>query len=302
MIIFVYVVLVFLVLRFSVTLFNFLSNPTLGHYGKKFDDKISIIICPSLSGNEDLTASISVQDYKNVEVLQVETSDGLDATATLATGKYLLFIDSNTVIKKGLLNSLVYRTKVFNLKYIALIPKRSPLTFYDFLVLPLTDYVILNLLPLRLVRLLNLPSLGANNGRYLFYNAESYRIKMVGSVAEDEKKAETLLANGMMVSHKKLSMNEASKELMRIFDGNLLSIGLYILLLMAGPLFLLLNFKLALITLPLGLIFLTRVMTSFLTKQNPLVHVLLHPLQMVTMTYLLILGAANVLFTSRKHS
>jgi len=36
-----------------------------------------------------------------------------------------------------------------------------------------------------------------------------------------------------------------------------------------------------LLIMPVGLIFLTRVMISFLVRQNPLLNVLLHPVQMI---------------------
>jgi len=113
---------------------------------------------------------------------------------------------------------------------------------------------------------------------------------------------ETLLANGMIVSTRKSSVKEASNELLKIFDGNSLIVGVYLVLLIAGPMVLILNFELAFISLPIGLIFLTRVMISFLTKQNPVVNVILHPLQMLALTGLLVAGTFKKLFTSGIHS
>ncbi|RZK24976.1 MAG: hypothetical protein EOO43_06695 [Flavobacterium sp.] len=301
MIVFAYVVLVFLILRFSVTLFNFLSNPKLGHYGKKFDDKVSIIIHPSFDESEKLKQSILAQDYKNVEILMAQSQEALTTTILNASGKYLLFIDSSSVIKKGLINSLIYRTKVFDLKFIVLIPNKTFKTIEDYLLLPIADFVILNILPLRLVRLLNLPSLAAASNRYLFYDAASYRQKEFND-GVDDRKVETLLANGMIVSDRTTSFKETSRELLKIFDENALTISVYLLLLIAGPLVLILNFEFALISLPIGLIFLTRIMISFLTKQNPLINVIVHPLQMLALTGLLVAGVFKKLFTSGVHS
>lgn len=301
MIMFTYVVLVFLILRFTVTLFNFLSNPKLGHYGKKFNDKISILIYPSSNDFAKLQKSILAQDYKNVELLVADSQENLIATALNARGRYLLFVDANSVIKNGLLNSLIYRTKVFDLKSIVLIPNRTFKNTRDYLLLPIADFVVLNILPFRLVRMLNLPSLAAASERYSFYDAESYRHKELTNEADD-KKAETLLANGMIVSTRKSSVKEASNELLKIFDGNPLIVGVYLVLLIAGPMVLILNFELAFISLPIGLIFLTRVMISFLTKQNPVINVILHPLQMLALTGLLVAGTFKKLFTSGIHS
>jgi hypothetical protein len=43
----------------------------------------------------------------------------------------------------------------------------------------------------------------------------------------------------------------------------------------------------ALLVLPFGLIFLSRVMTSFLSAQHPVPNILLHPLQMLALVLLL---------------
>jgi hypothetical protein len=301
MIVFTYVVLVFLILRFSVTLFNFLSNPKLGHYGKKFDDKVSIVIYPASHDSEQLQQSIAAQDYKNIEVLIADSQESLAVTTLNASGRYLLFIDSTSVIKKGLINSLIYRAKVFDLKFIVLIPNKTFRNIQDYLLLPVADFVVLNIFPLRLVRLLNLPSLAAASDRYMFYDAASYRQKdLINGV--DNRKVETLLSNGMMVSNRKSSIEETSRELLKIFDGNPLTIGVYLVLLIAGPLVMIFNFELAFSSLPIGLIFLTRIMISFLTKQNPIVNVILHPLQMLALTGLLVAGTFKRLFTSGVHS
>jgi len=296
---FIYIVLVFLILRFSVTVFNFLSNPKLGHYGKKFDDKVSLIISNSSGNLTALQKSISVQDYKNIEILQVDVKEDLAEAALGARGKYLLFLDSDSIIKNGLLNSLIYRTKVFNLKFLVLIPNRSPKTFIDYLLQPIPEFVLLNMMPLRLIRLMNLPALVPGNDRYLFYGAADYRAKHNGD-SEDtiDKKVETLLANGMLLSNQEASVRNVTKDLVRIFDGNLIVVLIYLTLLIVGPIVLILNFEFAFVALPIGLIFLTRIMSSFLTRQNPIINIILHPIQMVVLTGLLLAGMFKRLFTS----
>ena len=299
MITFIYIVLVFLILRFSVTVFNFLSNPKLGHYGKKFDDKVSLIISNSSGNLTALQKSISVQDYKNLEILQVDVKEDLAEAALGARGKYLLFLDSDCIIKNGLLNSLIYRTKVFNLKFLVLIPNRSPKTFIDYLLQPIPEFVLLNMMPLRLIRLMNLPALVPGNDRYLFYDAADYRAKHNGD-SEDtkDKKVETLLANGMLLSNQEASVRNVTKDLVRIFDGNLIVVLIYLTLLIVGPIVLISNFEFAFVALPIGLIFLTRIMSSFLTRQNPIINIILHPIQMVVLTGLLLAGMFKRLFTS----
>ncbi len=67
MTIFIYAVLIFLVIRFSVTVFNFLSNPKLPRVIKHYQDKISILI-PARNEEDnilELLVSIKNQDYTN---------------------------------------------------------------------------------------------------------------------------------------------------------------------------------------------------------------------------------------------
>ena len=69
--VFIYLIYFFLILRFTVTLFNFISNPKLTNSGKKYDDLVSILI-PARDEELniiDLLDSIRNQDYKNYEVI-----------------------------------------------------------------------------------------------------------------------------------------------------------------------------------------------------------------------------------------
>ncbi|HZX58046.1 MAG TPA: glycosyltransferase family A protein, partial [Mucilaginibacter sp.] len=71
MIIAISITLFFLVLRFTVTLFNFISNPKLTRVNRAYDDLVSILI-PARNEEENiirLLESIRRQDYKNYEVL-----------------------------------------------------------------------------------------------------------------------------------------------------------------------------------------------------------------------------------------
>ena len=65
------ITLFFIILRFVVTLFNFISNPKLPHIGKYYTDKVSILI-PARNEDENiltLLQSIRQQDYQNYEVI-----------------------------------------------------------------------------------------------------------------------------------------------------------------------------------------------------------------------------------------
>jgi glycosyltransferase involved in cell wall biosynthesis len=190
MTIFIYAVLIFLVIRFSVTVFNFLSNPKLPRVVKHYQDKVSILI-PARDEADDileLLISIKNQDYSNYEVIVLDDSSS-DGTFTvvedfcisnpqfkvvsgkelpknwlgknyachqlseLATGKYLLFIDADESIKRGLINSLINRMEIGNLTLLSIFTNQTMKSIGEWLTVPLMHFILLNLLPLRLVKL-----------------------------------------------------------------------------------------------------------------------------------------------------
>jgi hypothetical protein len=297
MITFVYAVLVFIVLRFSVTLFNFLSNPKLGYYGKHFTDKVSVII--SLSDKNDdpssLIASINAQDYTNVEVVVKKHSETTEKAVAKTTGGFILFLDVNTIINKGLINNLICRTKVFDLDLLSIVPNRRFSGLFSRLVYPLSDFILLNLLPLRLVRLSTQQIFATTNTGCMFFKASSYK------TSDWHGKTEVLLANKFVYIDEKVGFDKVSSQLLLTFGNNIFAVLIYLVLVIAGPIIVLINFEPVFLVLPFGLIFLSRVMISFLTTQNPFINVLLHPIQMIMLLGLLLKGLWIKVLTSVKH-
>ncbi len=298
MITFIYAVLVFLVLRFSVTLFNFLSNPKLGYYGKHFTEPVSVIISGERADADDLLESIATQDYEHIEVFFKEEMEE-EQLLQEATGRYFLFFDAGTTIKKGLLNNLIQRIKVFDLDLLSLIPNRKPRSFFEQISLPLYEWLLLNIFPLRFVKLNNQLALSLVNKSCMFYNAQRYRMynKGIQQAQPSGLKVEILLANKFVNANDHPGMEVQSKQLMRTLGRSVPVVLLYIVLVLGGPLFMLLNYEYAFLFLPVGLIFLSRMMISFLTAQNPLMNSIVHPLQMFMLFILLLKGIWIKVFT-----
>ena len=292
MIVFIYAVLVFLVLRFSVTVFNFLSNPKLNKYGRRFTDTVSIIISPST--NEDISGlikSIERQDYQNLEVIVRANNEDEQIAVDKAKGKYLLFLDVNVEIGSGLINNLIHRARVFDLTLLNLIPTNKLTSLYDWCVFPLKEFIILNMFPLRLVRFTGSPAFASANTGCTFFNADHYREN------RSRERVETLLANGLLVNAEPQA-NIAARQLLPIFGNNVLVALVYLSLIIAGPVVMFLYFEPAFVALPIGLIFLSRVMISFLTNQNPIYNVLLHPIQMLVLSWSLLKEISKKLLRS----
>jgi hypothetical protein len=329
---FIYITLIFLVLRFSVTVFNFLSNPKLGKYGRHFSDKVSVIIRMTSDNASlvNLLNALGKQDYQHIEVIIIQplklksnavvkticTNDPRfqlirknSFSTTDATGEYLLFLEPDVLVYNGLINSLIYRTKIFNLALLNIIPTRSVSGIMNHILLPLNDFVLLNLIPLRLVRLFSSPVFSAGGSACMFFDTSAYRshnwlqnvgqelpdaVEVLRTVKQEGFKAETLLGYKLIAVSGPEKTNglflKTGRQLLKAFGDNIFAASLYLLVVIAGPLVMLLNYEYGLLILPVGLIFLSRVMISFLSGQNPIWNILLHPVQMIFLFCSLISG------------
>lgn len=352
MTIFIQVVLIFLVIRFSVTVFNFISNPKLPRVIKHFQHKVSILI-PARDEEENIIAllqSIKEQDYTNYEVIVLDdhSSDNTFSVvknfcadnpqfsiikgeklpegwlgknyachqlSEIATGKYLLFVDADEQIKIGLINSLIYRMELGQLTLLSLFTNQQMLSIGEKLTVPLMHFILLNLLPLRLVKLSKNPAFSAASGQCMFFNAANYQenkwhrlvkgqvvedVELLKLVKQEKYKAEALLANGMIYCRMYKNLNEClngfSKNLLAGFGNNIIILLLYQLLVIIGPLVLVFNFNITLLILPITLIVLSRLMISYLSGQNAFINIILHPIQMLFFLIISIISIKKHIF------
>ncbi|MBC7417892.1 MAG: glycosyltransferase, partial [Pedobacter sp.] len=334
--IFLYAVLIFLVIRFSVTLFNFLSNPRLPKLFKHFSSIVSILI-PARNEQENiikLLSSIKKQDYENYEVLVLDdhsedkTYEVVSAfcsenpkfhiikgedlpkgwlgknfachqLAALGTGAFLFFIDADEEIKPGLINSLLTRMELGDLSLLSVFTNQQMYTLGEKLTVPLMHYILLNLLPLRLVKLPKNPMFAAASGQCMFFEAKNYKDncwhkEVKGEVVEDVEvmklvkqrgfKAEALLSNNLIYCRMYSGLREAidgfSKNLLAGFGKNIWILLGYLALVIVGPVLLIFNFNATQLVLPITLILLSRMMICLLSGQKIIENLLLHPIQM----------------------
>jgi chlorobactene glucosyltransferase len=327
------------VLRFAVTLFNFLSDPKLRRVSHAYSDLVSILIPARDEENNilNLLNSIVAQDYKNYEVIILDDSSS-DRTykvcsefaaryshfriisgrelngewlgknyachqlAQHAQGDFLLFLDADDTIYNGLINSAVHRMYFRKLGLLSLFTNQQMDTLAERCAVPMMHFLLLNLLPLRLVYLSKSASVAAASGQFMLFNAETYRqyewhrltkdkivedVEIMKQVKLAGLNGESLLANGMitcrMYCNYAGAINGFGKNFLAAFNYNLFSFLLFLLLLVAGPMIVLTTLNLNLIALMIGLIILTRIMISFLAGQNVLINILLHPIQLFSM-------------------
>ncbi|GAA4336638.1 hydroxychlorobactene glucosyltransferase CruC [Mucilaginibacter gynuensis] len=339
MIIAIYVTLFFVILRFAVTLFNFLSNPKLPHIAHQYNALVSILV-PARNEQDNiltLLQSIAGQDYPNYEVLILDDNSTDDTyrvcsdfvatnprfrvikgkklsddwlgknfachqLAKQARGEYFLFLDADEQVNRQLINSALHRMKLNKLALLSLFTNQTMLSPGEKAVVPLMHYILLNLLPLRLVYLLKTPSVAAASGQFMLFDAEVYRrhewhktvrnkvvedVEIMRCVKAQKYNGEALLANGMISCRMYKSRHEAingfGKNFLAAFNYSIPGFLLYITLLVGGPLIVIMALNFQLMFMMIGLIVLTRIMISLLAGQNALVNVLLHPVQMLNL-------------------
>lgn len=341
-----YVVFFFLIVRFAVTLFNFISNPKLPPSAVSYNDLVSILI-PARNEADNILSllqSIKIQDYKNVEVIVLDDNSSDDTfaicekfsswdsrfrtihgqqlasgwlgknyachqLADAAKGKYLLYLDADEVVADGLINSALHRMKQGKLTLLSLFTNQVMLSIGERLVVPLMHFLLLNSLPLRLVRLSGNPSLSAASGQFMLFESASYHAhqwhaQVKDKVVEDveimklvkayQYKGEALLANGYIACRMYKSFSEAvdgfSKNLLAGFNYNIAGLVCYLLLIIVGPVFILLYLNYSLLLFAISLIILTRIMISLASGQNVFWNIFLHPLQMFSLVLISVIS------------
>jgi glycosyltransferase involved in cell wall biosynthesis len=340
------VTLFFVILRFTVTVFNFISNPKLTRVTRHYDDFVSILI-PARDEERNilpLLQSIHEQDYKNYEVI-VYDDDSSDSTyaicaefagghmgfsvikgsklpagwtgkncacyqlAKKAKGDYFLFLDADETVTDGLINSAIHRMKLYKLGLLSLFANQEMQTLGEKTTVPLLHYLLLNLLPIRLVFLIKNAAFATACGQFMLFDAATYREnqwhKLVkDKVVEDAEimkqvksasyNGEVLLANGMincrMYKSYRHAINGFTKNALAVFNYSIPGLLFYILLLVGGPMVVIMTLNFNLIFFMAGLIVLTRVMISLSAGQNAFYNIILHPIQMINMVIIAFLS------------
>jgi glycosyltransferase involved in cell wall biosynthesis len=339
MIITIYFVLLFLILRFAVTVFNFVSDPKLRRVSKHYNDLVSILI--PVRNEEanilDLLLSIQKQEYENYEVLVLDDSstDGTYKICTdfasgdshfkvikgkqladgwlgknyachqlaqQANGQYLMFIDADEQVNAGLINSTIHRMKANKLSLLSLFTNQTMLSIGEKLVVPLMHFMLLNLLPLRLVLLVKNQSVAAASGQLMFFDADDYHrnnwhqlvkdkvvedVEIMRHVKAKGLNGEALLANGLiscrMYTGYADSLAGFSKNFLAAFNYNILAFLIFLVLLIGGPMLVIITTNFHLMFFMFALIILTRIMISLSSGQSVFWNVVLHPLQMLSL-------------------
>jgi len=347
----IFFIFFFLILRFVVSLFNFMSDPKLRRVNKHYNDLISILI-PARNEESNIIAlleSIREQDYQNYEVIILD-DNSTDRTLSVcekfiasdkkfsviqgkhlppdwlgknyacyqlakkANGKFLLFLDADTLVAPGLINSALHRMYLKNLGLLSLFSNPDMGNTAQLTVVPLMHYVLLNMLPLQLVYLIKSKAITAASGQFMLFDAVAYHqhqwhrevkrkvvedIEIMRLVKDDGFGTETLLANKLLIGGRYknylAAINGFSKDFLAAFNYNVFSVLIYLVILLGGPLIVIATLNLSLITFMCGLIILSRIMISLSAGQSAWKNVLLHPIQLFNLMLIAFLSIQRYL-------
>jgi chlorobactene glucosyltransferase len=226
-----------------------------------------------------------------------------------ARGKFLMFLDADETIANGLVNNTVHRMRFYRLDLLSLFTNQVMITWGERMIVPLMHFILLNLLPLRLVRLAKSPAFSAASGQFMMFNADTYReyqwheqvrnkvvedIEIMRSVKASGFRGEALLANGYIFCRMYRSFRDAfqgfSKNLLAGFNYNIFGLFFYLLLVILGPIAIVCFLSAELIFFAAGLIILSRIMISLMSGQKVWQNILLHPIQLASMLFIAVIS------------
>ncbi len=212
----------------------------------------------------------------------------------IAGGDYLLFLDADVRLDRDIISRAVAFSERSRPGLLSVFPGQLMITPGERITVPIMNFILLSLLPLILVWKSAYKSLAAANGQFMFFDAAKYHElspheKVNGSMVEDieiaryfkRKNVKIVCTTG--ISGIKCRMYEGFREAVNGFSKNvfaffgnspLLSI-LFWFFTTFGFIFVALTFTVTWVGVYLGILILTRIIISFISKQNIVLNLIL---------------------------
>lgn len=340
-----WILLIPLLATTGIAVYNAFTAPMLsrGNNRRKNFPKVSVLI-PARNEEENIwicLESVASQSYPNMEVIVLDDNSTdetreiiediqeeyplvkvLDGSplptgwigknwachqlAMEATGEFFLFIDADVFLKPGAVESAIDVVQKYNAHAITTFPTQKTDTIGEKITVPILNWMLLTLLPLRYAARTKKPRIAAANGQFFLFKSDVYnRIgghkTLSNAIAEDlvfmrrlkryKYKAVTLLDSDFVECRMYDSLRAAirgfSKSFYPGFEMNIVS---YLACLFAittvylAP-FVLVFFHLNYLIL-IGIIIINRLLISKISNQKSLLNVLLHPVHILLFFYI----------------
>ena len=236
-----------------------------------------------------------------------------------ARGDMLLFLDADVRLSINAVEAALYHMQKKNVVMLSCFPTQKIDTIGEWAVVPLMNWLVLSFLPLRAVTRFHHKSLTAANGQFILCEKQAYNDigghrAVFDQVVEDMEIARllkkkrhrimTVLGNDAVMCYMYQGFVESLKGFSKNFYlgfniSPLIFFGILALLMLffLGPFILITintNFIYCILLIIVG-----RLLVSLVSKQNPLLNICLHPLQMIAM---FLIGVNSLYWTLRGKS
>lgn len=332
-------IVIFAFIRFLVALFNYITQPYLKEYPLTEVKLVSVLI-PARNEEcniRNLLSDLQAQSYANFEVI-VYNDSSTDATSQIvqeyvdadkrfrlingqqlpegwlgknhachqlakwAKGEYFLFLDADVRVDRRFIElALAYMQKK-RLHLLSFFPYQVLGSFGEFITVPVMQWILLSLLPLRLVQWSRKSSLAAANGQMMMFDGETYRkhefhemfrnnpvedILIARSVKRLRLRMATLLGlpsdiRCRMYKSKNEAINGFSKNVCEFFGGKRWLMLTFTIITTLGPFAVIFFMPFPLIFVYFYSIIMARIFVAELSKQSVLKSVLLFPFQQIS--------------------
>ncbi len=223
--------------------------------------------------------------------------------AQKASGEYLIFLDADVELSNDAISKAMAFFQEKKLSLLSVFPEQRLETCSEWMTVPLMNWILQSLLPLILVQKTRLPSMAAANGQFMMFGAENYRTDLWHSKVRNQNvedirlarmmKSEgyhiaVLLGNHDLYCRMYRNLSEAilgfSRNIHEYFGGHRWIMIGYWLLICTGPVVVWFIFGWIFLAIFAGLVIINRLAVAQSSRQDAILSVLLHPLQMIAFT------------------
>jgi chlorobactene glucosyltransferase len=224
--------------------------------------------------------------------------------AQAASGRYLVFLDADVELHPELISRAIQRMQNKSLSLLSLFCKQRTETFGEKVTVPLMNYLLFTLLPIRLIESHSHPIFSAACGQFMMFNSQNYRRyqwhkQARGRITEDlaimkllkqnGEKGEGLLSGNLMTCRMYNgfidAVNGFSKNFITPFNDSILLFLMFLAVVIIGPILILCSTNPYMIASLIFIIALTRFFTGKLSGEH-VWQILLHPFQMSSLLYI----------------
>jgi glycosyltransferase involved in cell wall biosynthesis len=224
--------------------------------------------------------------------------------AQAASGRYLVFLDADVELHPELISRAIQRMQNKTLSLLSLFCKQRIETFGEKVTVPLMNYLLFTLLPIRLIESHSHPIFSAACGQFMMFTCQNYRRyqwhkQARGRITEDlaimkllkqnGEKGEGLLSGNLMACRMYNgfidAVNGFSKNFITPFNDSIFLFLMFLAVVIIGPILILCSTNPYMIASLIFIIALTRFFTGKLSGEK-IWQILLHPFQMSSLLYI----------------